>query len=104
MARGYEEEPDEIEEGYIAQYRLGEDLAIGRKKRAIFLLASIRKLRRLAFTDRNGANAGLAKMDRLLAETRVFHAADHAGYNELLDFLTASLASLSERAREKFPQ
>lgn len=103
MGTEQDEEYDEVLEEYARQYLLDTGLPNRIRKQAIFLIKTIRSMRRLQFDDRKRALAAYAKAERWLGESKVFHATDHAGYNRLLEDASASLAAIGERIDEKFP-
>jgi hypothetical protein len=96
------EEHCEVIEGYIEMYALNEGLPLPRKKRAIKLINGVRQLRRLDFPNRNSAAHAVNNMSRQIAESRVFHSSEHAGYNQLLSGLNDSIDQLKGKLEEKF--
>ena len=93
---------EEIFEAYIRQYRLDQDLSRNHKKQALFLILTIRDLKRLRFANLDEANHAHAKACRWLAEKQVFHSSNHEGYNELLAMIADSLNGLRVQIEEKF--
>jgi hypothetical protein len=95
---------EEILEGYARQYRLDTELPSSYKKQALFLVISLRELKRMRFADRKEALRNHAKIARWLAEKQVFYRSTHLGYNELLEMVSASLISLLPLIDERFPE
>lgn len=94
---------DEILEAYVREYRLNQDLPLGNKKQALFLITVLRELKRLRFSSRTEAQRAHDKASRWLAEKQVFHPSSHEGYNALLGMVGASLDNLRAQIEEKFP-
>ena len=93
---------EEIFEAYINEYQLDDGLPKGHKKQALFLILTLRDLKRLRFENLQQANHAYEKAERWLAEKQVFHPSSHEGYNKLLAMVRESLNGLRKQIDEKF--
>ncbi len=96
------DESDEVIQAYIQQYGLDdEDITRTQRKKALYLITDFRELKRMNFETKTQALKALGWAERRLAELKIFHASEHAGYNALIASLDTTMQDLPRRIEDK---